>query len=53
MTKMKELFKIQELHSMTCFLEGHGDKTYTNMFAIYLILWLKIYIHAFVWCNFE
>ena len=31
---MKQLFQIQELHSLTCFLEDHGDKTYTNIFAI-------------------
>ena len=34
MTKMKQLSQIQELHSMTCFLDDHSDKMNTNMFAI-------------------
>ena len=45
---MEQLFQIQELHSMTCCLEDHGDKTYTYIFVIYLIPWLKIFIHACV-----
>ena len=36
MPKMKQLFQIQELHSVTCFFEDHDDKTYANIFAIYL-----------------
>ena len=53
MTQIKQLFQIQELHSMTYFLDDHSDKIYTNIFAIYLILWIKPYIHACVLCYFE
>ena len=49
----QQLFQIQELHSMTCFLHEHSDKIYTNIFAIYLISWIKTYIHACVLCYFE
>ena len=53
MTKMKQLFQILELHSMTCFLDDHCDKIYRNIFAIYLIPWIKPYIYACVFCYFE
>ena len=53
MTKMKQLFQIQELHPLTCFLDDHSDQMYTNMFAIYLILWIKTCIHACVYDDLE
>ena len=49
----QKLFQIKELHSMACFLQDHSDKIYTNIFAIYMILCIKIYIHACVWCYYE
>ena len=50
---MKQLFQIQELHLMTCFLDDHSNKMYTNMFTIYLILWIKTCIHACVYDDME
>ena len=38
MTKMKLLFHIQELGSISYFPEEHGDQTYSNIFSVYMVL---------------
>ena len=51
--KWNSYFKFKNSIQLPVSCMDHGDKTYTNIFAIYLVLWLKIHIHAWVWCNFE
>ena len=46
--EIKQLFQIQELHSMACFIENHSDKTYANVFTIYYSKYIAMFLFGVI-----